>query len=85
MHSFYYTSEDNKKDSTALLVMGKSLMEAFSMTLDGTRQGSLNRSVSIGAPTDDYVLFAPHALLKNELFIFGGDSDNHKVRKLVIP
>ena len=85
MHSFYYISQYKKKPSTAVLVMGKSLMDAFTIAIDSIGHASLNRSVTISAPEDNYIYCAPHALLKNELFIFGGESDKYKVRKLDCP
>ena len=60
----------------AILVMGKNLEEAFSMSLDGK---TTNKAAMV-APSNDYLYWARHALVKNELFIFGGWPDRQKVR-----
>ncbi|CAG5078620.1 Oidioi.mRNA.OKI2018_I69.PAR.g9036.t1.cds [Oikopleura dioica] len=60
-----------------LLVMGYSLIDAFSISFDGlTKTGA-----KITAPSDDYIKYAPHALVKGELYIFGGATDFQKVLK----
>ena len=68
-----------------LLVMGGDLKKAFAISLDGSRW-----KARIKAPTNDYLRGAPHALIKNELSMFGGiyinsRLDKHKVRKLLEP
>ena len=67
----------HNKPESAFLVMGENLKEAFSISLDG----STKTPATIKAPRDDYLKYSPHALIKNELFIFGGWTDNRKVRK----
>ena len=62
----------------ALLVMGRELNRAFSITFDG----SDSMTPTIKAPRNNYLEWAVHALIKNELFIFGGLPDARKVRKL---
>ena len=64
----------------AILVMGENLEEAFSMSFDGKTRNK----ATIVAPSNDYLQYAPHALVKNELFIFGGWTDKQKVRKFRI-
>ena len=60
--------------------MGDYLKTAFLITLDGTKKPAI-----IKAPSNDYLEGAPHALIKDKLFIFGGWKDSRKVRKLVKP
>ena len=55
--------------------MGRSLREAFSFSFDG----STKTAATITAPTDFYVADSPHALIKGELYIFGGETDRQKV------
>ena len=55
--------------------MGRNLQDAFSISFDG----STKTGVSIKAPSNGYIGYAPHALVKNELFIFGGYGDPKKV------
>ena len=59
--------------------MGKDVEKAFSISFDGSRK----TPAKIKAPRNDYLEDAPHALIKNELFIFGGWQDYQKVRKLL--
>ena len=72
MKNFIHFSGD------ALLVMGENLKNAFLISFDG----SIKMPAKIKAPTNYYVDRAPHALLKNEFFVFGGRTDMQKVRKL---
>ena len=65
----------------ALLVMGRYLENSFFISFDG----SMKWPAKIKAPRNDYLESSPHALIKNELFIFGGCSDYQKVRKLLKP
>ena len=68
----------------AILVMGDNLNEAFLISLDGSRK----TPAKIKAPENEYygyLEYSPHALIKNELFIFGGHPDCRKVRKLLKP
>ena len=59
--------------------MSWELNKSFLISLDGSRK----TAATIEAPTNGYLHEAPHALIKNELFIFGGFSDEQKVRKLL--
>lgn len=65
---FYFSHE------RAILVMSEDLTEAFSISLDGSRRNN----ATIMAPTWEFLRYA---LVKNELFIFGGWRDYQKVRK----
>ncbi|CAG5076392.1 Oidioi.mRNA.OKI2018_I69.PAR.g8450.t1.cds [Oikopleura dioica] len=60
-------------DGTAILVMGENL-KAVSMSFDGKTRNN----AAIVAPCNDYIEGAPHALVKNVLFIFGGWWDKQK-------
>ena len=68
----FHTSSGN-----LILVMGQNLAEAFAISYDGDRKV---RAAIVG-PENDYLQWATHARVKNELFIFGG-RDRRKVRKL---
>ena len=57
--------------------MGADVNDAFSISFDG----QTSTKAIISAPRDDYVELAPYALLKNELYIFGGQSYAIKVMK----
>ncbi|CAG5108353.1 Oidioi.mRNA.OKI2018_I69.chr1.g3755.t1.cds [Oikopleura dioica] len=65
-----------------ILVMGHSLSGAFSISFDG----STKSAARITAPSDFFVYAAPHALIKGELYAFGGGAyyeDNfQKVMKI---
>ena len=56
--------------------MGENLAKAFTISFNGERK----INVDIAAPGNDYLRWAPHALVKNSLFIFGG-TDRNKVKK----
>ena len=49
---------------------------SYLMKKDGSRQ----ISARINAATNDYAKYAKYALVKGQLFIFGGDSDKKKVK-----
>ena len=55
--------------------MGEKLSEAFSISFDGATK----TAAVISAPSDDYVQFAPHALVNGVVYIFGGWPDVSKV------
>ena len=65
----------------ALLIMGRDLERAFLIAFDG----STKMPAKFKTPSHDYVYNAPHALIKNELFIFGVYTDDRKVRKFYEP
>ena len=66
----------------AILVMSKFLEGAFLISLD---YGSRKTPAKIKTPKNDYLEDAPHAIIKNVVFIFGGLKDKQKVRKLYKP
>ncbi|CAG5105804.1 Oidioi.mRNA.OKI2018_I69.chr1.g2468.t1.cds [Oikopleura dioica] len=59
---------------TQILVMGRILSASFSISL----YGSTVKAATITAPSNNYLEDTPYALVKNELFIFGGRSDKQK-------
>ena len=61
--------------------MGDDLEKAFLISLDGSRK----TPAKIKAPREEYLKYSPHALIKNELFIFGCWPDKQEVRKLFKP
>ena len=58
--------------------MGENLESAFTITLDG----SIQTATKITAPTNDYLKYSPHALLRGEMYIFGGIHDGRKVKRM---
>ena len=70
----------NKPEST-ILAMTHNLNEAFLISLDG----STKTPAKIKAPEIYYLEDSPYALIKNELFIFGGKYHKRRVRKLMKP
>ena len=40
-------------------------------------------ALQLDAPSNDFVAGSPFAILQDELFIFGGNTDNQKIGKLV--
>ena len=65
----------------AILVMGEYITKEFSISLDGSK----TNNAGIVSPDIFYVADSPHAIVKNELFAFGGHSDLRKVKKKIIP
>ncbi|CAG5108214.1 Oidioi.mRNA.OKI2018_I69.chr1.g3688.t1.cds [Oikopleura dioica] len=57
------------------LVMGESLSESYKFSVDDSTQ----TAVSVTAPSDVFTKFAPHAIIKDMLYIFGGESDPQKI------
>ena len=56
--------------------MGWSLKQAYTISLDG----SIKTAAKVTAPSDDYLKRAVFALVKNDLYAFGGWADDQKVR-----
>ena len=71
----HFFSKSKKK--SAILVMGWDLHKAFAISFDGLTK----RAASIEAPSVNYIQYAHHALVKNELFVFGG-IDEKRVGKI---
>ncbi|CAG5076698.1 Oidioi.mRNA.OKI2018_I69.PAR.g8523.t1.cds [Oikopleura dioica] len=69
---------ENTLCPVGILVIGADVNEAFSISFDG----QTSTKATISAPRDDYLELAPHALIKNELYIFGGQN-TMKIAKLV--
>ena len=44
------------------------------------KDGSTQNPAKINAATNDYARWAKYALVKGQLFIFGGSSDKRKVK-----
>ena len=58
-----------------ILVIPDSIDKSYLQSGDGTSQ----INATINAPENKYANFAAYALVKGQLHIFGGDSDNYKV------
>ena len=60
-----------------IMVIPEYLSKSYSISGDGK---SINPGSSFSAPSDDYAKWSASAILNNQLFIFGGDSDRKKVK-----
>jgi hypothetical protein len=58
-----------------ILVIPENIDESYFQSGDGSSQ----ISATINEQDDDYAYYAAFALVKGQLHIFGGDSDNYKV------
>ena len=78
MKNFYFSH------GKAILVMGGNLEKAFLISFEGFRK----KKAAIVAPGNEfssmYIESAPHALVKNALFIFEGNWDKKRVKKFRI-
>ena len=69
------TEEDTKTD-TKILVMNRALINnAYSISFDGT----IKTPAAISAPSDNYLRDARSALVKGDLYVFGGSLDKQRV------
>ena len=68
----------SQNDPDLIVAIPEYLSEAYVMDRDGrTTEAILN------GPSDDYAKWSAFAILSDQLFIFGGESDRKKVRKFL--
>ncbi|CBY24915.1 unnamed protein product [Oikopleura dioica] len=65
------------KDADLIMAIPEYISEAYIMSRDG-----FSREAILSAPSDDYAKWSAFAVLSDQLFIFGGDSDRKKIAKL---
>jgi len=63
------------KDADLIMAIPEYISEAYIMSRDG-----FSREAILSAPSDDYAKWSAFAVLSDQLFIFGGDSDRKKVK-----
>ena len=68
------TETSNERLSVNFLVIPEYYESSYLIKKDGS-----TNAATISAPTHDFTKFVKHALVKGQLFIFGGSSDSKKV------
>ncbi|CAG5110620.1 Oidioi.mRNA.OKI2018_I69.chr2.g5003.t1.cds [Oikopleura dioica] len=72
------TSQNSDPSNDYVLVIPTYSAQSYIFSGDG----EVARSASIDVPRDDYAALSDFAVVRGEFYIFGGDTDHHKIAKL---